>query len=166
VRDAGWLVRIWVLVELCVCALGGPHPGDPVALVLGGDLPKALEVATSPCSLAPPRANPRHLWVESWVKIICDSPHLNVCWLENRRVHREWGGGRMMQVSAWCDTQAACGRRWFRILKCCLLRSPQYPPSAGQVTPQTPPGSDSGTGKGLLPVFTPCWKMLLFEKLC
>lgn len=44
VRDTGWLVRIWVLVELCVCALGGPCPGDPVALVLGGDLPKALEV--------------------------------------------------------------------------------------------------------------------------
>lgn len=43
-RDTGWLVRIWVLVELCVCALGGPCPGDPVALVLGGDLPKALEV--------------------------------------------------------------------------------------------------------------------------
>lgn len=40
----------------------------------------------------------------------------------------------MMQVSPGADSLAACGRRWLRILKCCLLRSPQYPRSHGQVT--------------------------------
>ena len=63
------------MVEVCVCATGEPPPGDAEVFVLvGGDLPKALEVASLRRSLAPPRPSPQHLWVEPWVKIICIIP--------------------------------------------------------------------------------------------
>lgn len=56
---------VWVMTELHACAIGGSLSGEPVAEVLSGGLLMALEVTGLYCSLAPPRANSRQLWVES-----------------------------------------------------------------------------------------------------
>ena len=60
---------IWVLVELCVRAIGGLPPGDLVGLVLGGDFPKALEVVSLHCRLGSSKGKPQ----ASLGGVLCES---------------------------------------------------------------------------------------------
>lgn len=72
----------------------------------------------------------------------------------------------MMQVSPWCRQPGCVWASLAQDPEVLLAQVSPVPTQPRPGHPQTPPGSDRGTGRRLPPVFTLCWKMLLFEKVC
>lgn len=134
--STGRAVYIWVRWG-SVCATQGP---------LGTRGPRFWVVApkgfggcwfTLQPGLLPGRT-PRHLCIESWMEITCNSP----TWVfANYRIGRnvEREVGTLPRCGHGTDTLAVGGCTLFMALQCCS--SPQHFPSHAQVTPQAPLGS-------------------------
>ena len=87
---------------------------------------------------APPRANPRHLWVASWMEShLRDSPtwvFVNCRTGRHRAGRRAAGVGTFSRCRHRADTRAECGCHWLATLMGCWLTSPQTFPA----TPRSP----------------------------
>lgn len=109
------------------CAAGTPPPGDPVAMVLGLPFRRLWRSLVYTAARAPPRANPRHLWVESLVESnLCNSPLWAFvdCGIGRRSERGEVG------TFSRCRPGADPRGDWLVTLACCWLTSPCTFPAA------------------------------------